>query len=977
MLYRIQSTALGQSGNTLLILPGASVTVLDSTGALARLYADPDEVTELPNPTLTDTAGGYDFYVAYDDYFDVSVSLNGQIVDDRIYPIEVGLGARVEAAATDATAQAVTATTQAGIATTQADIATTKAGEASTSAASAANALLSINKSVYLDTINGSDANDGTIPSAPLLTVATADAKLSDGDNLFIARNSVVYRGYFQTKKHLKVRPFGEGRRPIFTAAKTIPAVSWALYSGDIYKATVVHDVLTQIGASPEDGAFFCQFSMWDDLGDSFAPARVCGLQRFADTGAGGTPLATEIAQLVPGSFTVRRTGADSASPYAVPATSFDYYVRLKDGADPSALTDRLISYAEQTQTARFGYGCDIEGVDFCRSASKDHVQGGVHAGSTSVGRLHDIRSIDSAVHGSLFYSSTYTKYYAEKNPFIPVVSAGNGLHLFRNTTINGVSRGAWLDEIHLVGFSTGILCHDEGGASPDAFEAWEIGSIKTRDCGLGISCEEVRVFVNIQSLDIECGDLDSDGSGRGIRGPAAAGIFAVVENFRFIAPEYGAARSNNSASVFLNNVKVNQGFAIIPSHATGSTPARYLASGTNTEVILDKFTFLAPNDLGLAARVFETTFSEDTTLTVSNSILDAEIFLQTATALNATNSFLRDTYKTVAEIQSVYPGVNSDCITALYDQPYIHTFTAGEILTDSAGSADTTSGASFFLATQSTLQERGQIIIAGADGVGGPLIVPLPVRDAVNDSGGKFAYTCSTIPSFPATVAAAAVTAPYTTRTPFALNSGTARLNRDAQNIRVSDVTNFTVGQLIRLDALGRGDKSGMYEITAISGEVVTLDREVPWSKIIGSPGQAVQYNLSSSAAAGANPSVDAYFDFPFIIQGSTINIGVDGTITYAAGGTLDFSSNRDSQSGKLNPAAASRSTQFGGVAVNSALGVFSAELAVNTGDVVDMTVRIFVDEYAPKYASAIFQNLPLLQPDTELARRNIGWRQ
>ncbi|QLB38234.1 putative tail spike protein [Sulfitobacter phage phiGT1] len=152
MLYRIQSTALGQSGNTLLILPGASVTVLDSTGALARIYADPGEVTELPNPTLADTSGGYDFYVAYGDYFDVSVSLNGQTVDDRIYPIEVGLGARVEAAATDATAQAVTATTQAGIstaqavistaqadiATTQAGIATTKAGAASTSAANAA-----------------------------------------------------------------------------------------------------------------------------------------------------------------------------------------------------------------------------------------------------------------------------------------------------------------------------------------------------------------------------------------------------------------------------------------------------------------------------------------------------------------------------------------------------------------------------------------------------------------------------------------------------------------------------------------------------------------------------------------------------------------------------------------------------------------------------------------------------------------------
>lgn len=85
MLYRIQSTALGQSGNALVILPEASITVLDSAGALARIYADPDEVTELSNPTTADASGGYDFYVAYGDYYDVSVTLNGKTVDERVY----------------------------------------------------------------------------------------------------------------------------------------------------------------------------------------------------------------------------------------------------------------------------------------------------------------------------------------------------------------------------------------------------------------------------------------------------------------------------------------------------------------------------------------------------------------------------------------------------------------------------------------------------------------------------------------------------------------------------------------------------------------------------------------------------------------------------------------------------------------------------------------------------------------------------
>lgn len=124
MLYRIQSTALGQSGNTLLILPNATITVRDASGDLARLYADPDEITEIPNPTLSDAAGGYDFYVEYGDYYDITVALNGQSVDDRVYPIDMGLGARVDAAAATATEQA--------------EIATTKAGEANTSAGEAA-----------------------------------------------------------------------------------------------------------------------------------------------------------------------------------------------------------------------------------------------------------------------------------------------------------------------------------------------------------------------------------------------------------------------------------------------------------------------------------------------------------------------------------------------------------------------------------------------------------------------------------------------------------------------------------------------------------------------------------------------------------------------------------------------------------------------------------------------------------------------
>lgn len=88
MLYRVQSTALGQSGNTLVLLPFAQVTVRDKNGDLARIFADEGEVVEYPNPMTATASGGFDFFVELDDYYDIITSSNGQSISDRIYPID-------------------------------------------------------------------------------------------------------------------------------------------------------------------------------------------------------------------------------------------------------------------------------------------------------------------------------------------------------------------------------------------------------------------------------------------------------------------------------------------------------------------------------------------------------------------------------------------------------------------------------------------------------------------------------------------------------------------------------------------------------------------------------------------------------------------------------------------------------------------------------------------------------------------------
>lgn len=86
MLYRVQSTALGQSGLSLTLLPGATVTVRDKFGSIANVYSDAEGVTSIPNPVTADSTGGYDFYLVTDEYYDITISANGQSVDERVYP---------------------------------------------------------------------------------------------------------------------------------------------------------------------------------------------------------------------------------------------------------------------------------------------------------------------------------------------------------------------------------------------------------------------------------------------------------------------------------------------------------------------------------------------------------------------------------------------------------------------------------------------------------------------------------------------------------------------------------------------------------------------------------------------------------------------------------------------------------------------------------------------------------------------------
>ena len=86
-MYRVQSTTLTTEGLHLILLPDATVTVSDKDGELASLFQDSEGLIPADNPFVSGGTGAYDFYVAFDDYYDLVIDGPTSSVDERIYPV--------------------------------------------------------------------------------------------------------------------------------------------------------------------------------------------------------------------------------------------------------------------------------------------------------------------------------------------------------------------------------------------------------------------------------------------------------------------------------------------------------------------------------------------------------------------------------------------------------------------------------------------------------------------------------------------------------------------------------------------------------------------------------------------------------------------------------------------------------------------------------------------------------------------------
>lgn len=99
-------------------------------------------------------------------------------------------------------------------------------------------------KSVYVDSVAGSDANDGLTPEAPKATCAAGMAVLaSSGRKTIRLKCGSFFREQITLPAGKRLKNYGSGARPILDPRENIAAGSWTLAGGytKVYQQTVTH----------------------------------------------------------------------------------------------------------------------------------------------------------------------------------------------------------------------------------------------------------------------------------------------------------------------------------------------------------------------------------------------------------------------------------------------------------------------------------------------------------------------------------------------------------------------------------------------------------------------------------------------------------------------------------------------------------------------------------------------------------------
>jgi hypothetical protein len=234
----------------------------------------------------------------------------------------------------------------------------------------------------YVDSVNGSDSNDGLTAAAAFQSIEAAYTASESGDVIALKAGQYHLR---RTNVSLADRSFGKygsGDDPIIDARQHLQAATWTNTSGNVWQTDVT---LGQTSVAGGTGSNTFNPGMWFN-------------ELFLDWKVGGADIAANISavEAAVGSFTIHRTGQTQQDPRVSgqAGTAFTVYVHLPDSSDPNGQDVSVTSY----QAVCNLQGGTLTNIVFKGGHGKDHV--GIVSYSGDLPTFVNCSSIDFGEHG-------------------------------------------------------------------------------------------------------------------------------------------------------------------------------------------------------------------------------------------------------------------------------------------------------------------------------------------------------------------------------------------------------------------------------------------------------------------------------------------------------------------------------------------------------------------------------------------------
>ncbi|MGE5646003.1 MAG: hypothetical protein ACM336_09455 [Acidobacteriota bacterium] len=231
----------------------------------------------------------------------------------------------------------------------------------------------------YVDSANGDDANSGRSPASALRSIGAAQARLSAGDTLALARGSHWREQLTIPAEGIEVEAYGAGDKPLLDASDVIDPAAWTKTPGfeDVYEAVLP---VLQMGTQTFPG-------LWEDgvwLGYRTSTAAVdAEAGTYFPAGLGGEP----------------------ASPMTV-------YIHTSDGSDPRT-NGRRYEYSRREAGLKSRFPVKVSGVHTRRNCA---TPGSLIVGPNS--HVEDCLASDGTFHNVYACGGCYLKNVEARNAY-------------------------------------------------------------------------------------------------------------------------------------------------------------------------------------------------------------------------------------------------------------------------------------------------------------------------------------------------------------------------------------------------------------------------------------------------------------------------------------------------------------------------------------------------------------------------------